>query len=67
MEYNPLYDLLIMGALLMMLGLLIKLTSGDKRGATPATRKAVLRHQCKRRGWMLRNGGLPVEMGRIEK
>lgn len=60
--YNPLPDLLIMGALLIGLGLLIKLTSQQKRGATPASDKAVLRHQRKRRGWMLENGGLPAAM-----
>lgn len=60
MEYNPIPDLIIMGALLTMLGLFIKLTSYDKIGATPASESAVLKHQHKRRIWMMANGGLPM-------
>lgn len=60
MSYNPLCDLLIMGALLTMLGLFIKLTSYDKRGATPESEIAVLKHQHKRRIWMMANVGLPM-------
>ncbi len=67
MDYNPLPDLLIMGALITILVAFIKSSGQPKRGATPADDKAVLRHQRKRRGWMLGNGGLPVELGRIER
>ncbi len=67
MDYNPLPDLLIMGAMIAVLVAFIKLAGQPKRGATPADDKSILRHQNKRRGWMLANGGLPVELGRIER
>ena len=49
MNYNPLPDLLIMGALLSVLAISIRVLGKKPVGAIRASRKEVLRHQGERR------------------
>lgn len=49
MTYDPLPDLLIMGALLIVLAISIRVLGKKPVGATKASRKEILRHQGERR------------------
>lgn len=56
MNYNPLIDLTILGAALLVLAAIIHKTNKPRRGAEYVGRKEVLRHQAVRRVLMGEGG-----------
>lgn len=67
-SYNILADLAVFGLFLMALGItIIIMERKARRYAIPATPKQIRAHQLNRESYMLRNGGLPVDMGRVAK
>lgn len=67
MTYNILADLAVFGLFLMGLGVSIWwFERKARRYAVTATPKQIRAHQRKREAYMLRHGGLPVDMRRAE-
>lgn len=66
MTYSSLSTLAILGLTCIALWLLVRLyTPRVKRGATRANKKQIGAHWHRRELYMLRNGGLPVDMRRV--
>lgn len=64
-NYNALIDLAIFGAFLVTLGVTVMvLDKRNTRGATVANKQQIRAHQRRRESYMLRSGGLPVDMRR---
>lgn len=67
MNYNILADLAVFGLFLMALGVtIIIMERKARRYAAKADEKQIRAHQLKRESYMLRNGGLPVDMRRVK-
>ena len=66
MTYYSIALLAQLGIGLIAIGLIVRhYNPTPKRGATKASKKQIGAHQDKRASYMLRHGGLPVEMRRV--
>ncbi len=74
MTYYILADLAVFGLFLMALGVTVLVmdrritsVSNGKRGADKVGKHRIRAHQNRRYRYMVGNGGLPVDMGRVER
>lgn len=68
MTYYTIALLAQLGIGLIAIGLIVRHYNPiPKRGATKASKKQIRAHQDKREAYVLRNGGLPVDMRRVAK